>query len=101
MWLFVKLGSWCYRTNVYVAGVMSLQPRCYEADVMVQVVQSHFVCERCYVTPSLDVMACYLSLSSGELENNRSDLYLQWDSHHNPAAKYNVINTLTHRAKSA
>ena len=25
--------------------------------------------------------------------------YLQWDSHHNLAAKYNAIGTLTHRAK--
>ena len=78
MWLFVKLGSWCYRTNVYVAGVMSLQPRCYEADVMVQVVQSHFVCERCYVTPSLDVMACYLSLSSGEFISTSSHISGSW-----------------------
>ena len=29
-----------------------------------------------------------------------TDLYLQWDSHHNLAAKYSVINTLTHRAKT-
>ena len=29
-----------------------------------------------------------------------TDLYLQWDSHHNLACKYNVINTLTHRAKA-
>ena len=28
------------------------------------------------------------------------DLYLQWDSHHNLACKYSVINTLTHRAKA-
>ena len=27
-----------------------------------------------------------------------TDLYLQWDSHHNHATKYSVINTLTHRA---
>ena len=27
------------------------------------------------------------------------DQYLQWDSHHNLAAKYSVISTLTHRAK--
>ena len=27
-----------------------------------------------------------------------TDLYLQWDSNHNIAAKYNVINTLSHRA---
>ena len=29
-----------------------------------------------------------------------TDLYLQWDSHHNLAAKYSVINTLTYRAKT-
>ena len=29
-----------------------------------------------------------------------TDQYLQWDSHHNLACKYGVINTLTHRAKA-
>ena len=29
-----------------------------------------------------------------------TDLYLQWDSHHNLACKYSVINTFTHRAKA-
>ena len=29
-----------------------------------------------------------------------TDLYLQWDSHHHLSAKYSVINTLTHRAKT-
>ena len=29
-----------------------------------------------------------------------TDLYLQWDSHHNLACKYSVINTITHRAKA-
>ena len=29
-----------------------------------------------------------------------TDQYLQWDSHHNLAAKYSVIITLTHRAKT-
>ena len=28
-----------------------------------------------------------------------TDQYLQWDSHHNLAAKYSVISTMTHRAK--
>ena len=28
-----------------------------------------------------------------------TDLYIQWDSHHNLASKYSVIKTLTHRAK--
>ena len=29
-----------------------------------------------------------------------TDQYLQWDSHHNIYAKYSVIGTLTHRAKT-
>ena len=29
-----------------------------------------------------------------------ADQYLQWDSHHNLSAKYSVIGTLTHRAKT-
>ena len=29
-----------------------------------------------------------------------TDLYLQWDSHHHLPAKYSVINTLRHRAKT-
>ena len=29
-----------------------------------------------------------------------TDLYLQWDSHHNLACKFSVINTLTHRARA-
>ena len=29
-----------------------------------------------------------------------TDLYLQWDSHHNLDAKYSVINTLTHGSKT-
>ena len=28
-----------------------------------------------------------------------TDLYLQWDSHHNLTAKYSVISTLTHRVR--
>ena len=28
------------------------------------------------------------------------DLYLWWNSHHNLASKYSVINTLTHRART-
>ena len=29
-----------------------------------------------------------------------TDQYLQWDSNHNLASKYSVINTFTHRAKT-
>ena len=29
-----------------------------------------------------------------------TDLYLQWDSHHNLTCKFSVINTLTHRARA-
>ena len=29
-----------------------------------------------------------------------TDQYLQWDSHHNLACKYSMVNTLTHRAKA-
>ena len=29
-----------------------------------------------------------------------ADQYLQWDSHHNLSAKFSVINTLSHRAKT-
>ena len=29
-----------------------------------------------------------------------TDLYLQWDSHHNVTYKYSVANTLTHRARA-
>ena len=28
------------------------------------------------------------------------DQYLQWDSHHNLSAKFSIINTLSHRAKT-
>ena len=31
---------------------------------------------------------------------NHTDLYLQWDSHHNLTSKYSVIGTLQHRAQT-
>ena len=31
---------------------------------------------------------------------SHTDQYLEWDSHHHQSAKYSVINTLTHRAKT-
>ena len=45
MWLFHLFGPWCYRTNVCVIGIASLKPRCYEADIMVDVVKNHSVCD--------------------------------------------------------
>ena len=33
-------------------------------------------------------------------KSTHTDQYLQWDSHHSLSAKYSVIGTLTHRAKS-
>ena len=32
-------------------------------------------------------------------KSTHTDLYLQWDSHHNQACKYTVINTIKHQAK--
>ena len=32
--------------------------------------------------------------------SQHTDLYVQWDSHHNLACKFSVINTLTHRARA-
>ena len=32
-------------------------------------------------------------------EGMQTDQHLQWDSHHNPVAKYSVISTPTHRAR--
>ena len=34
-------------------------------------------------------------------KHNHTDLYLQWDRHHNLASKYSVINTLTHKDQSS
>ena len=33
-------------------------------------------------------------------KHTHTDQYLQWDSHHSLSAKYSVIGTLTHRAKT-
>ena len=41
------------------------------------------------------------SLSTSVLQKaTHTDLYLQWNSHHHLSAKYSVINTLRHRAKT-
>ena len=43
-------------------------------------------------------MVSYLSLYIESAP--AQDQYLQWDSHHHLSAKYSVINTLSHRAKT-
>ena len=48
------------------------------------------------VTPTLDGS---LSIKVYR-KRTHTDLYLQWDSHHTIAAKYSVVNTLHHRARS-
>ena len=47
------------------------------------------------ITPTLENI-----FHSNEQEATYTDQYLQWDSHHHIAAKYIVINTLTHRANT-
>ena len=39
-------------------------------------------------------------ITAGYRKPTHTDLYLQWNSHHNLAAKYSVITTLTHIPKS-
>ena len=39
-------------------------------------------------------------LTSVYRKPTHTDLYLQWDSHHHLSAKYSVINTLKHRART-
>ena len=39
-------------------------------------------------------------LTSVYRKPTHTDLYLQWDSHHHLSAKYSVINTLRHRART-
>ena len=39
-------------------------------------------------------------LTSVYRKPTHTDLYLQWDSHHHLSAKYSVINTLMHRART-
>ena len=54
--------------------------------------------------PFLDILI--IPGREGKLETTvyrkptHTDLYLQWDSHHNIPAKYSVIGTLLHRAKT-
>ena len=44
--------------------------------------------------------AWQLPLTSVYRKPTHIDLYLQWDSHHHPSAKFSVINTLRHRART-
>ena len=37
---------------------------------------------------------------TGYRKPTHTDQYLQWDSHHHLSAKYSIINTFTHRAKT-
>ena len=39
-------------------------------------------------------------LTSVYRKPTHTDLYLQWDSHHHLSAKYSIINTLRHRART-
>ena len=48
------------------------------------------------ITPQADVS---LSITVYQ-KPTHTDQYLQWDSHHSLSAKYSVIGTLTHRAKT-
>ena len=49
------------------------------------------------ITPQTDNS---LSITVYHKPTHTIDQYLQWDSHHNLSAKYSVIGTLTHRAKT-
>ena len=51
-------------------------------DTLVKPEADNFLCIKVYHKPT------------------HSDQHLQWDSHHNLSAKYSVIGTLTHMAKS-
>ena len=54
--------------------------------------------------PFLDTLITLLSDNSLSItvycKPTHTDQYLQWDSHHCLSAKYSVISTLTHRAKT-
>ena len=47
---------------------------------------------------NLRLMAHYPSLCTGN--PTHTDQYLQWDSHYHLSAKFSVIHTLSHRAKT-
>ena len=55
-------------------------------------------------TPLLDCLAKPKADNSLSIKvyhkPTHTDQYLQWDSHHNLSAKYSVMGTLTHRAKT-
>ena len=48
------------------------------------------------VKPEVD---CSLSITVNR-KPTHTDQYQQWDSHHNPSAKFSVMNTLSHRAQT-
>ena len=54
--------------------------------------------------PVLDTLVMpqsdYSLFTSVYRKPTHTDLYLQWDSHHHLAAKFSVMNTLKHRAKT-
>ena len=54
--------------------------------------------------PFLDILVTHQEdgtlISRVYRKPTHTDQYLQWDSHHNLACKYSVIDTLTHRAKA-
>ena len=54
--------------------------------------------------PFLDTLVTPLADNSLSItvyhKPTHTDQYLQWDSHHSLSAKYSVIGTLTHRAKT-
>ena len=62
-WLFYFFKCMVFRTNMYVACVVSLKPRCHKADVIGHGVENQYVSEGCCVTKKPGFyLAYYLSL---------------------------------------